>query len=89
MTAPYIHPKIEDVSVDPRHGERVDLVLVVEEGVVSEVVETISMMDGATLLRELDGGVLTMDVAESQLERIIEIEGVLSASPDKEAEILH
>lgn len=75
--------------MDPRHGERVDLVLVVEEDVVSEVVKTISMMDGATLLRELDGGVLTMDVAESQLERIIELEGVLSASPDKEAEILH
>lgn len=84
----HIHPDVEEVIADPTSGERMDLVLVVDESNISEILDCISEMSGVELSRSLNTGVLIMDILEEQVGEVITLPGIRSASPDGEAEIL-
>lgn len=87
--AQFVHPAIEDARTEPTPGASIIVVLVLEDDTVAaSAASTVQRMDGASLERELDTGMLLVDARETALDELCGLSGVKSVSPDKEMEIL-
>lgn len=85
---PYIHPAVEAARASPTTGDSMTVVFVLEEGMLSEVSRKLGEFEGVDIERELDTDTLIADVAEPQLDAVLDVSGIQSASPDEQAEIL-
>jgi hypothetical protein len=86
---PYIHPEVEHVRDEPTQGRTMRVVLVVEKGAIPEVVSQIRKIDEIALEREFKTNMLLVELPETEISQLCELENVESISPNEQMELLN
>lgn len=82
----YTHPDVADARDSPENGATMEVVVVVEEGFTTGVANVVSRsVPSAQIEREFDTDMILVDLLESDLNELHELEHVESISPNEGA----
>jgi hypothetical protein len=85
--ARYVQPAVRELADEPTGGERAELVVVPEEGSADAVRTHIAEL-GGHVTREIELGMLVVEIEETALDALCEEPGVRSVTFDEELSVL-
>jgi len=84
---PYVTPDIADIRNDPEVGKSISLAVVVSDTVSTRTVESRVTDLGGEVVRVLPSDVIVVDLPQTALDELCEIESLKSISRDDRMEV--
>jgi hypothetical protein len=85
--ARYVQPAVRELADEPTSGERVELVVVPEDG-AADAVETCVAELGGRVTREIELGMFAVEIDETAVDALCDESAVQSVTFDEELSVL-